>query len=245
MMHTLFAIYRTAVIPAAFLALFYNVAAEAAEAAADKAGFTGMQVQGITKEIAVALGLSEEKGVLIRDIDLGGPADRADLRRGDLIIRFAGQEIDTFKRLISAVETVAPDQIVPVAVLRNGKTVEAKLHAVKRPEARSIAVGSFAAIPELGLTMASLTEKVRTGFDLRWSSTGVVITLLDETKKTDIDLKRGEVIVQVNQQDVWDPRQVVEKYQEAKRKGIKTLLLLVEGNLGQRSGFRFSPVPVK
>ncbi|OHC76042.1 MAG: hypothetical protein A3G18_04135 [Rhodospirillales bacterium RIFCSPLOWO2_12_FULL_58_28] len=242
-MQILFSIIRKAVILAVTLAL--PCSASAADAAADKAGFTGMQVQGITKEIAVTLGLGEEKGVLVRDIDLGGPADKADLKRGDLIVKFAGQEIDTFKRLISAVEAVTPDQTVPVTVLRNGKTVELKLNAVKRPEARSIAAGSFAAIPELGLTMAALTEKMRTGFDLRWSSTGVVITLLDETKKIDSDLKRGEIIVQVNQQDVWDPRQVVEKYQEAKGKGIKSLLLLVEGSVGQRNGFRFSMMPVK
>ncbi|MEE8394117.1 MAG: hypothetical protein V3R66_07210, partial [Rhodospirillales bacterium] len=89
------------------------------------------------------------------------------------------------------------------------------------------------------------TEKVRKTFGLRWSTIGVVVTIVDETKSQGSDLKRGEVIVQVNQEDVWEPSQVAAKYKEAKEKGVKTLLLLVEGNSGARNGFHFSPLPVK
>ncbi len=214
-------------------------------AAAGEAGFTGMQVQGITPEIAAALGLKSQKGVLVRDVALGGPADRAGFRRFDLILKFAGQDIDTFERLIAAVRTVEAGQKVAVTVLRRGAPVELTLEAGKRPRSRSIKKGSFATIPAAGLTLAALTEKVRKSFGLRWSSVGVVVTLVDKTKAAGSDLKRGEIIVKVDQDDVWDPRQVAAKYGEAKAKGRKSLLLLVEGYQGARNGFHFSLLPVK
>lgn len=239
-MSKFFLICRTTVLVAAVLSVLSPVSAVAAEA-----GFTGMQVQGITESIAATLGLDKAKGVLVRDVDLGSPADKAGLRRGDLIIKFAGQEIDTFNRLISAVGGVKPGEAAAVSVLRNGSTLEMKLLTIKRPQSRRIAKGAFATIPEAGLTLAALTEKVRKGFGLRWSSTGVVITLIDKEKTKGTDLQRGEVITQVNQQDVWDPRQVVAKFQEAKSKGQKSMLLLVEGKEGERNGFRFSVLPVE
>ena len=49
---------------------------------------------------ASALGLKETIGVLIRDVALGGPADMAGFRRGDLIIEYANQKIDTFEKLV-------------------------------------------------------------------------------------------------------------------------------------------------
>ncbi len=76
---------------------------------------------------------------------------------------------------------------------------------------------------------------------LRWGSTGVVITLIDPEKSTDMDLQRGELILQVNQDTVWMPAQVLAKYREAKEKGLTKILLLVEGT----SGYRFSLLPIR
>ena len=53
--------------------------------AAAESGFTGMQIQGMSEKIAKALGRKAADGVLVRDVALGGPADRAGIHRGDLI----------------------------------------------------------------------------------------------------------------------------------------------------------------
>ncbi len=68
-----------------------------------------------------------------------------------------------------------------------------------------------------------------------------MITLIDPEKSTDMDLQRGELILQVNQDTVWLPEQVLAKYREAKEKGLTKILLLVEGT----SGYRFSLLPVR
>ncbi len=208
-------------------------------------GFTGLQVQGITPEIAEALGQGENKGVLVRDIELGGPAAAAGFERSDLIVEFNGVAINSFESLLSAVGGIHAGQNVAVLVMRRGTPVKLTIKASKRPKSRSIVKGLFATIPGVGLTLAAITEKVRKTFGLRWSTVGVIVTIVDKANAKGSDLKRGEVIVQVNQDYVWEPSQVIEKYREAKARGAKSMLLLIEGNTGRRNGFHFSALPVR
>ena len=73
-------------------------------------------------------------------------------------------------------------------------------------------------LPEAGLTMVALTPKMRNCFPVRWGATGVLVTLIDEGKASGIGIKRGEVIRQVNQEDVWLPERVIARYKRAKRR---------------------------
>ena len=128
-----------------------------------------------------------------------------------------------------------------MTVLRRGSKVSLTLKAGKRAEKWRVSKAAFATLPAVGLTLSAITGKVRASFGLRWGSNGVVITLVDMTKAQDMDLKRCEVILQVNQDDVWIPDQVLAKYRQAKKKGAKHLLLFVDGF----GGYRFSLLPVR
>ncbi len=221
-----------------FLAAAVMVLAVLAEGlpAAAESGFIGMQVQGMSPKISAAMGVKSAKGVLVRDIALQGPAAKAGFLRGDLIVAFNGKEVTTFEYLVKMVQTIKTGQNVPVTVLRVGKKKNLTIKAGTWIDSWKIKKGSFVNIPERGLTMAALTPKVRKRFGIRWGSTGVVITLLDKKKASNLDLRRGEIIRQVNQREVWLPRQVWDMYIEAKEKKRPSLLLLVEGI----NGFRFS-----
>ncbi len=209
--------------------------------AAEQQAFVGMQVQGMSPAAAAAMGLEKSHGVLVRDIALGGPAAAAGFERGDLIVRFAGSDVDTFERLISLVRDLGAGEEAPVTVWRRGAMKELTLRAGKWPQSWRVTKNTFTAIPEVGLTIASLTPKVRQRFGLRWGSAGVVITIVDKDKAQPTDLKRGELIVQVNQQPVWKPKRVAAMIKQAKAEGRKSILLLVEGV----QGFRFSLLTVK
>ncbi|NQU59376.1 MAG: PDZ domain-containing protein [Rhodospirillales bacterium] len=208
---------------------------------AKEAAFVGMQVQGISQIVAAAIGIDKPEGVLVRDVALGGPADRSGIHRGDMIVKFAGSEIDTFEKLVAKVGKLNAGDNVPITVLRQGKSLTLNMQTVKWTPAWQVKNGIFASLPEIGLTLTALTPKVRDRFGLRWGSTGVVITLIDPEKATNLDLQRGEIIHQVNQKVIWDPNDLVKMYIEAKGQGRKSLLLLVEG-IG---GYRFSILKVK
>jgi len=97
-----------------------------------------------------------------------------------------------------------------------------------------------ASLPEAGLTLATLTQKMRKGFGLRWGSVGVVVTLVDPDR-SDIGLRRGDLITQVNQEEVWKPDQMIAKYNAAKKAGRKEILLLIE----RVNGFHYMLLPVR
>jgi len=212
-----------------------------ARAVKAEAGFSGMQVQGMKQEIANALGLKKATGVLIRDIALGEPANQAGLMRGDLIVKFAGKDIDTFQRLIEAVRGTKPKQQVKVTVLRKGGQQDLTLKLGDRPQAWRVTKGAVINLPGIGITLAAITKKIRKRFSIRWGSIGVLVTLIDPAVESAMQLIRGDIIVQVNQEIVWKPEQVVAMYKAAQTKGRKRLLILVE----RVSGFEYMLLPVK
>lgn len=208
---------------------------------AQEAAFVGMQVQGISKEVAAAIGIDKPEGVLVRDVALGGPADQSGIHRGDMIVSFAATAIDTFENLVLKVRELNAGDDVPITVIRQGKPVKLMMKTVKWSAAWKVKKGIFASLPTIGLTLTALTPKVRERFGIRWGSTGVVITLIDPEKATNLDLQRGDIIHQVNQKPIWDPNDLVKMYVEAKGRKQKSLLLLVEGV----GGFRFSILKVR
>ena len=199
-----------------------------------------MHIQGMSLKIAKALGRNKADGVLVRDVALGGPADQAGIKRGDLIVEYAGKKIDTFKRLVKIAGSTRPGQEVKVSLLRHGKPVTLMLKLGVRTGPWKAAKGTAVGHSQSGLTMSSVTQKLRKGFNLRWGSVGVLVTLVDPERK-DIGLRRGDLITQVNQDDVWKPEQVVAKYKAAKKAGKKELLLLIE----RVNGFHYMLLPVR
>ena len=209
-------------------------------ASAEKAGFVGMQIQGMSQKIADALERETPDGVLVRDVALGGPADKAGFKRGDLIVEFAGRKIASFDDLVAGAKKLKTNDSAKARVIRHGATVDLILVAGAWPKAWRITKNSFATVSAAGITLASLTPKIRSRFGLRWGSTGVVVTIIDELVAPKIDLRRGELIHQINQEPVWDPRKASSIMVRAQKNQKKTVLLLVEGT----DGFRFVILPL-
>ena len=201
----------------------YNVGVGRAEV-----GFAGMFLQGLDKRAAKALEMIVPKGVLVRDIALGGPANIGGVMRGDLIINYAGEKISTFEDLVQAAKKTKPGQKIIVEVIRYGKQVQLNLVLEKKPASWSINKRSVITIPASGLTLAAMTDEIRKRFNVRWGSTGILVTLVSKQHADHQILKRGDLIIQVNQKDVWKPNQLLRKFNEAKEYGREHILLLVE-----------------
>ncbi len=206
-----------------------------------ESGFSGMFLQGMDVRIAAALSMEEAEGVLVRDLALGGPADLGGVQRGDIIVGYAGKKIKTFKQLVAVAQKTKIGQVVDVQVVRAGKKVELKVKLGKKSEAWKVVKGAVSAIPAVGLTLAAITPKIRKRFGLRWGATGVLVTLVDAEYADRQVLERGDVILQVNQQEVWLPKQVSDYYEQARKAKRDRILLLVE-RLGN---FRYLLMPVR
>jgi len=96
-------------------------------------GWLGVEVQDVTVELAESFGLDNTQGVLVAGVLRDGPADKAGLLPGDIVLALNGQELANSSVLIDAVTAIAPNSEVELTVLRNGKQQTLKARVGERP----------------------------------------------------------------------------------------------------------------
>ncbi len=209
-------------------------------AGAEERGFLGLQVQGMSPKISAALQLDVHIGVLVRDISIDGPAAHAGIQRGDLIVKMNGQGIDTFERLMQISETLKPGDTIEVEIRRQGDKKILHMTVGVWLESWQVTDSAYAAQPELGLTFGALTPKLRKRMGVRWGTNGIMVTVSDDQFVAVTPLRRGDVVVQINQKPVWKPHQFLHAFSDAKKNGRPSLLMLVE----QSDGFKYMLQPI-
>ncbi|HSK39641.1 MAG TPA: DegQ family serine endoprotease [Arenibaculum sp.] len=205
-------------------------------------GWLGVQIQALTEDVAESLGMEEEQGALVTMVTPGGPAERAGIRQGDVIVSFDGKEIDRMRRLPRAVAETEIGAAVPVIILRDGNRrrievtvgdLEESQQAVEvepAPDGRPPASRpGETEEPSLGLTLAPLTEETREAFGILPDATGVVVTGIAEGKPAaEQGVQAGDVIVEVGRQPVGNPSEVADRIRDARDAGRRTVLILVD-----------------
>ena len=141
---------------------------------------------------------------------------------------------------LKVVKNLTVGKRVLIRVLRAKQNITLTLVPSRWPEGLKINSGEVSMITELGISLAAMSKKVRQSFKIRWGAKGVLVSLVDPATAPHISLQRGDIIIQINQKEVWRPRQVVAAYQRAKQSKIRNLLLLVE----RAKSFRFMLLPI-
>ena len=90
-------------------------------------GRIGVQLQELTQDIASSLGLQEARGALVAGVQQGGPAHKAGIRPGDVVVGYNGQPVQTTADLARLVGGTRPGTTANAQVLRDGKTVDIKV----------------------------------------------------------------------------------------------------------------------
>jgi len=221
---------------AALALLMFSAVAATARA---EPGFVGMQIQGLPHEARVAIGV--DSGILVRDVGLGTPASKAGILRGDVLLEINGTPLLAFEQLVDVVRASEPGDSIAFKLRRDSATLDVEMVLETWPENWKEPKPGFASLPDLGVTMTSLTSDVRKQLGIRWSAKGVAVTLVPEGDANESNLLRGDVINQVNLTLVWHPDQVLKLYRDAKAAGQKDLLLFVESYTGNR----YALMPIK
>ena len=189
-------------------------------------GWLGVSVQHVDETLAEALGLDEAKGALVASVMADGPAARAGLRPGDVIVSFAGRPIDAMKDLPRIVAELDSGTEAEIGIRRDGglETLTATI-GVQAQEGASPATAPAADdggdTPRLGVALAARDEPGKAGVSI----TGVV----PGSPAARAGLRPGDVIVRAGSQAVSGPGEVAGAVRAA-ASGDKPLLLLVERN---------------
>ena len=227
-----------------------RVIKQLAEYGHTRRGWLGVRIQTVTDEIAVGLGLEKATGALVAGVGEDGPAGKAGIQQGDVILRFDGQEVDEMRALPRIVAETRIGKTVDVEAWRKGKLITLKVTIAEMEERdEKLAQADEESKPEpvkdvelLGMRLSALTDDARATFKLKDTATGVLILeVAGDSSAAKFGLRPGDLIVEVQQTPVTTPDDVraqIEKIhaanKERKSKKVKSVLLLVQ----QRSGNR-------
>jgi len=171
-------------------------------------GWMGVAVQAVTPELARSFGLHGAEGALVADVVPGGPAAKAGIARGDVIVRWGDRPVQRSRDLPFMVALTPPGTRVPVTVLRDGKerTVDVAVERMpaessreSRPTRRAGDLGGW------GLAVEALGSDDARRLGLK-PGTGVIVThVADGSPAEDVGLEPGDVIVEANRRPVHSP----------------------------------------
>jgi serine protease Do len=166
----------------------------------------GVTVQGLTPELAESLGAADARGALVSDVEPGGPADRAGVKQGDVVVEVDGKPVADANAMRNQIAGTKPGESVPIVLRRNGRTetVTARLAERERPaDDTRAAAGAGHGEAGFGMAVTPLTPQVAAELELPRSATGLVVTGVDPSGlAASAGLQAGDLIKSVNGQAV-------------------------------------------
>ncbi len=193
-------------------------------------GWLGVQIQDVTRQLAESFGMDRPHGALVAKVIPGGPAEKAGIQIGDIIVEFNGQTIETSGELPPRVGMTPIDEKSTVKIIRQGEKQEIPVKIGLLPS-QSAQVNATDTAPEtavnrLGLFVADITDEQRQ--QLQVEKNGVLVQKVSKGIALDAGIQPGDVILRIQNAPVRsaaDFNSIV-----AKLPTNKSIALLVQRN---------------
>ena len=163
-------------------------------------GWLGLSAQDMTPETAKSIAVEFRRGALIGDVVKGGPAERAGIKKNDIVVAFQGKDITNAAMLRNEISLSPIGKDVRMVVLRAGKKQEIIVRIGNPKDASSLL--SMSVRERLGADMRSLTQKEAEKYRLNVNE-GVIITSIDQKGPLGkVGFEVGDIILEINGQSV-------------------------------------------
>ncbi len=223
-----------------------------------KRGYIGATIQNLNEEMAASFGLGGRKGAVVADLVPGGPAQKAGVQPGDVVVAVNGHPVTSPNEMTREVAKVQAGDVARLDLFRDGKERTIDVHTGLRPSEAQLAQngglgggdddsngapGTPKASPNapiLGMNLAPLSPAARQEFNLSDTVHGVVVQgVKGSSDAGDKGLRRGDVIVRAGDREVASAADVSAAVGEWKKAGRSSIPLAI--NRGGRTLF----VPIK
>jgi serine protease Do len=186
-------------------------------------GFIGVSIQPLTAALAKQFSLKSDQGALIDEVTPNGPAAKAGLKNGDVILEFNGKPIPDARRLSLEVAAVAPGEKVPVRIWRDGaaRTIDVVVKELpgEAQLAKNSSSESAGSDTLQGVAVSDLNAQTRQQFAVPARIQGAVVTQVESSSAaSEAGLKEGDVILEINKQPVKSAADAVRLTANAKDK---------------------------
>ena len=190
-------------------------------------GYLGILMRDLNADLAEEFNLPNPNGVLVNDVMPDGPADRAGIKSGDVIVAFNGKEVDDSHSLQLAVSECAPGSTASVKLIRNGaeKTLTLKLAelpvSVTHNGNGQNPPSSTTADALDGVTVDDLNSNARQQLQIPGNVKGAIVTDVQQDSNAAVaGLLQNDVIVEINHRPVANAQDAVNLCEQAKGKRI-------------------------
>jgi len=195
-------------------------------------GMLGVTIQSIDADMASSLDLPAARGAIVTSVQNGGPAERAGLKRGDVITAINKQPVVDNNVLRNIVAGLPPGSNVQVSAVRNGRDQNFQVALAElpdKPEPESEETTSTApgvGNEKFGLTLQPLTAETASRFGLDADDQGLLVTRVDPAgNAASAGIRQGDLIQEVNRQPV---RTFAEFNTAMQQSGAKPALVLIK-----------------
>jgi serine protease Do len=190
-------------------------------------GWMGVSIQDLTPALAQSFGLDRPRGALVVEVDPDGPAARAGIERGDVIVAYNGTPIGESHQLPAMVAETPIGKSGELTVLRNGRERTLSVTVTEQPSGNVARAEKPRSSRGWGCTLTELAPGLARRFSIPPGVHGAMISEVEGGSPADeAGLEPGDVIRQVDQRPVTSVRTAQQALEKA---GDKVLLLIQRG----------------
>ncbi len=187
-------------------------------------GWLGVVIQKVTPDIAKSFGLKGSEGALVADVMEQGPADKAGIKRGDVITSFNGKKIKDNEALPRLVGSTEIGKKVKIGFVRDKKTMETEVVIGELQEEALKASKKTEVEKDLGLVVQDITPDIAKHLNMK-DKRGVIVTdVTPGSPAQEADIRSGDVIKEIGRRPV---RSVAEFKEAVKRSNIKEGIVML------------------
>ena len=170
-------------------------------------GWLGVEIRDLTPTLAKTVRAPNTSGALVADVVKGGPADKAGLKKNDVIISFGGKETADSSRLRNRAAEAPIGQDVKMAVLRNGQRLELTVRIGNLESSNKVLAGAVK--ERLGVEVRAITPRETRKYNMD-DNQGVVITKVDGKGALGAaGFEVGDIIMGIDNQPIAGPEDFV------------------------------------
>ena len=223
--------------------------------AAPQRGYLGIGIVPVDDVAADAMGIPNGRGEIVQRVEAGEAAEKAGIRRGDVVLSVNGQEVTPDNSLSYIVSNTAPGTRIPIVVMRDGRRVTLNATVAQRPPEDKLnrapidpeSEGDGGGTPEqgsaeravydaLGLQVQTLDSTLAQRAGVPAGTRGAVVLGIDRSADAvRRGIRPGLVIVGANGRDIANAAGLASAVADAKRAGRDAIVLDVLGQRGQRA----------
>lgn len=205
-----------------------SIAKQLRESGTVTRGYLGVSIQNLDPDLAESFDVETTEGVLVAGVESDSPAEKAGLKRGDVIVEFEGKRIKSISELRNAVAMTKPGTEVEIVILRNGERQEVTTSLAKWSQSKPAGPSRPQILRQLGIDVKQLTSELAERLGYEQQEAVVVTRVQPGSPAAMVGIEAGMLIKEVNRHKVTTVEEFKKRLSAAAEQG-RALLLVSDG----------------